>query len=70
MPRKNTRRSDWKWVCLEQKERANQGKDTLFTFNGREYSDDEIRKEIARKGIDTDLIFTSEYQITAEWGNY
>ena len=60
MARKNTRRSDWIWVALKQKERANQGKDTKFTFNGREYSDGEIKKEIARKGIDTDLIFNSE----------
>jgi hypothetical protein len=60
MPRKNTRRSDWVWVALKQKERANKGQETTFIFNGRKYSDDEIRKEIARKGIDTDLIFNSE----------
>jgi hypothetical protein len=58
------------WVCLQQQERAEQGKETTFTFNGREYSDDEIRKETARKGIDTDLIFSSEYQITTEFGDY
>ena len=70
MPRKNTKKSDWLWVCLQQKERAEQGKETTFTFNSREYSDDEIRKETARKGIDTDLIFSSECQITTEFGDY
>lgn len=70
MPRMNTKHSDWLWVVLTQRERAKQGKKTTFTFNGREYSDDEIRREIARKGIDTDLIFHSEYQTTTEFDEY
>ena len=57
-------------MFLTQKERAKQGERTTFTFNGREYSDEEIRKEIARKGIDTDLFFISESQTTTEFSDY
>jgi hypothetical protein len=60
MAKIKTKRNDWIWVALTQRERAKQGKKTTFAFNDRKYSDDEIRKEIARKGIDTDLIFISE----------
>jgi hypothetical protein len=60
MPRKNTEKSDWLWVCLKEKERAEQGKKTTFTFNDREYSEATLSKEIGRKGIGTELIFNSK----------